>query len=176
MSPAANPNPEARAGGRRDYAPILARAPRGLSRDRAMQWAVDSLWDAYRDDRLSWIGFYTKTPGADEMILLARRDKPACSPLGLNGMCGRCWKERRALVLDDVRAVPASEYVACDPRDLSEVVVPLFETDGTCWGVLDADSHEARAFNEHDAVELTSLVERLGLSAPGRAQPGVLHL
>lgn len=141
-----------------------------------MQWAVDALWDAFREDGLSWIGFYSKPAGSDEMILLARRDKPACSPLGLNGMCGRCWKERRALVVDDVRAVPASEYVACDPRDLSEVVVPLFDADGACWGVLDADSHETGAFDDHDAGQLTALVERLGLTAAGKGTPGVLRL
>lgn len=176
MTRPGKPTPDARAGGLRDYASILARAPRGLPRDRAMQWAVDALWDAFRDDRLSWIGFYEKPAGGSEMILLARRDKPACSPLGLNGMCGRCWKERRALVVDDVRAVPASDYVACDPRDLSEVVVPLFEPDGACWGVLDADSHETGAFGDHDAEQLTRLVEAMGLSTPGKALPGVLRL
>lgn len=160
----------------RDYSRLLSRAPRGLDRDAAMQWLVDALWDAFHADRLSWIGFYTKTPGTDEMILRARRDKPACSPIGLNGICGRSWKARRPVVVADVAHLPGGDYIACDPRDKSEVVIPLFEVDGSCWGVLDADSHEANAFDDHDTRQLTALVEQMSLTATNNAADGILHL
>ena len=99
------------------------------------------------------------------MVLGPRRDKPACSPIGLHGMCGLAWRERRAVVVDDVRRL-GEHYVACDPRDMAEVVVPLLEADGSCWGVLDVDSFEVGAFTAADALGLARLVDRAGLSAP----------
>jgi|ERR1043165_7731534 putative methionine-R-sulfoxide reductase with GAF domain len=152
----------------------------GDRRER-MRAICDALWDAFglnapaqgppnKPVRLSWVGFYSKTAGRDEMILEVRRDKPACSPLGLEGCCGRCWKGRRPVVVRDVRAMEGG-YIACDPKDLSEVVVPLFEPDGSCWGVLDIDSYEPNAFDANDATHLTAIVESCALSAKGHAGP-----
>ncbi len=148
----------------------LARADRAAR----MQAAVDVFWEFLGPTGVSWIGFYLKTPGKDEMVLGARRDKPACSPIGLHGTCGRCRREGRALIVRDVASLGAN-YIACDPRDRSEVVVPLFEADGMCWGVLDADSYEVGAFDESDARGLESAVELVGLSvAPREVRSPVL--
>jgi putative methionine-R-sulfoxide reductase with GAF domain len=162
---------------RRDYAPLIHAARAFMvatpAADRAarMKQAVDLLFDAFGSDGLiapgsdkgiSWIGFYEKSAG-DEMILLERRDKPACSPIGLFGACGRGWREQRSLVIPDIRSLGAG-YIACDPRDRSEVVVPCFDAAGTCWGVLDGDSHDLAGFDEHDASELESLLRTLGLT------------
>ena len=155
---------------RRDLQDLRPDAPRA---DK-MQRVVDALWDAFGlasspqgspPVQISWVGFYTKTPDADEMILQARRDKPACSPLGLQGCCGRCWSGRRPIVVRDVANMEGG-YIACDPKDRSEVVVPLFEPDGSCWGVLDIDSYETSAFDAHDAMELIAICETAGLSIP----------
>jgi len=62
-------------------------------------------------------------------------------------------------------------YVACDPRDRSEIVVPLFEMrDGrrTCWGVLDLDSWDVGAFDERDAEGLSVVLTASGLAFAGR--------
>jgi putative methionine-R-sulfoxide reductase with GAF domain len=125
-----------------------------------MRAAVDLLWDALAGTGVSWIGFYE--PGDDCMILGPCRDKPACSPLGLEGMCGRSFLAREAFVVRDARELDGG-YIACDPRDLSEVVIPLFD-DATCWGVLDADSFDVGAFDASDAVALTELMVIAGLS------------
>jgi len=150
----------------RDYAAIVAGLPATPPIDRAvaMQLAVDVLWSHLARTGVSWIGFYLKIAGADEMVLGPCRDKPACSPIGLHGACGRCWRERVPLVVRDV-AVLGAGYIACDPRDRSEVVLPLFEADGSCWGVLDADSYDAGSFDERDANELGEVMRALGLSA-----------
>lgn len=164
---------------RRDYGPLLEGARPGGTRDQRMQRAVDALWDAFGLESpgqpdaatpvtFSWVGFYEKTADREEMILLARRDKPACSPLGMQGCCGRCYTARRPLLVDDVASLGAG-YIACDPRDKSEVVIPLFDEGGSCWGVLDADSFQANAFAAGDVTGLTALVERLGLSFPGHS-------
>lgn len=163
----------------RPYAKLLDRlASKGMaaaSRDVRMQAVVDAMWDLLAPTGVSWVGFYDKPAGREEMILLARRDKPACSPLGMHGVCGRCWRERRPIVLHDAAALGAN-YVACDPKDRSEVVVPLFDADGSCWGVLDADSYDAGAFDESDANGFTEAVECAGLSISPRPRPSLLRL
>ena len=72
------------------------------------------------------------------------------------------------LKLADVANLGAG-YIACDPRDKSEVVVPCFDDDGSCWGVLDADSYDVRAFSEDDALALVAVLEDAGLSKRGVA-------
>ena len=136
---------------------------------------VDALWDALSVSGASWVGIYTKPGGKDELVLGPRRDKPACSPLGMHGICGQCWTQRRSIVVRDAGALGAN-YIACDPRDKSEVAVPLLERDGSCWGVLDIDSYDVGSFDEADARDLERLVEAVGLSAPRAQAPPVLHL
>lgn len=161
---------------RRDYSTIDIDA--AVPRATRMRLIVDALWERFgggeaRHGRgYSWVGFYFgpgqplddgRTVGDDEMILGPCRNKPACSPLGLHGACGRGWRQREALVIRDVSFLGAN-YVACDPRDMSEVVVPCFNQDGSCWGVLDIDSFEVGAFTRHDAEALCALLVRAGLS------------
>jgi putative methionine-R-sulfoxide reductase with GAF domain len=149
----------------RDYGGILSKMKPAPDRLATMQAAADVFWDALGERGISWIGFYRKAADRDEMVLEACRNKPACSPIGLHGMCGRCWKEKRPILVNDVSTLGAN-YIACDPKDRSEVVIPLFNADGSCWGVLDADSYEVGAFSEMDVGGLTRAVERAGLSVP----------
>jgi L-methionine (R)-S-oxide reductase len=128
-----------------------------------MRRAVDLLWGALGSSGVSWIGFYERGPGPGEMTLVCREPKPACSPIGLHGMCGKGMQERRPFIVPDVRTLGAN-YVACDPRDQSEVVVPLLAADGSCDAVLDADSYDLGAFDDHDARGLARVLVALGLS------------
>ncbi len=128
-----------------------------------MQATVDALWDALKDTGVSWVGFYLHE-GADELVLGPRRDKPACSPIGLHGVCGQAFTQRRPIVVRDVRAL-GKDYIACDPRDLSEVVIPLLDADGKCWGVLDLDSHDVDAFSEADIAGLLGVLRSAGLTS-----------
>jgi putative methionine-R-sulfoxide reductase with GAF domain len=146
---------------------------RAIEGDRAarMRAAADALWDALHGVGVSWIGFYEiaregHTYGAEAgsaMVLGPHRDKPACSPIGLHGACGRAWRERRTLVVRDVASLGAG-YVACDPRDRSELVIPCFDADGACWGVLDADSFEAECFDTGDAAAVHGFLVSAGLT------------
>lgn len=166
----------------RDYAPIasaLRELPREADRQTRMQAVVDLLWEAFGrgepgendldsysrhgDGAISWVGFYTPVPGKDEMVLGPRRDKPACSPIGLHGACGRAMLSRKTLVIPDVSRL-GEGYIACDPRDRSELVVPCLEKTGACWGVLDLDSHDSSAFYERDAYALMLVLRAAGLS------------
>lgn len=144
----------------------------GLSREDAMREVVSRLWGAF-GGRWSWVGFYLKLEGTEEMELVCREPKPACSPIGLHGMCGRGWREGRSLVVRDVAGLGGG-YIACDPRDRSELVVPLLQQDGSCLGVLDADSYDVGAFTVDDARGCEELLSAYGLSVRATLAPLVV--
>jgi putative methionine-R-sulfoxide reductase with GAF domain len=147
----------------RDYAAIARQLSSAGDRPQRMRAAVDALWAALRDTGVSWVGFYLHE-GADELVLGPMRDKPACSPIGLHGACGEAFKTRRPVLVHDVQA-RGSNYIACDPRDRSEVVVPCLDADGACWGVLDLDSHDVGSFTAADATGLISILKAAGLTS-----------
>jgi putative methionine-R-sulfoxide reductase with GAF domain len=147
----------------RPYDSILTQTTGPTSREEAMQRVVDQLWSALHPTGVSWLGFYLHD-GGSQLILGPRRDKPACSPIGLHGACGRAFLTKQPLIVRDVREL-GPNYIACDPRDRSEVVIPLLESDGRAWGVFDADSHDLASFDETDVDGLTRLLRRAGLTA-----------
>jgi putative methionine-R-sulfoxide reductase with GAF domain len=150
---------------RRPYDAIATRLEAGGSRRRRMNAVVDALWEELSALGVSWVGFYVdQGPGVSDerrLVLGPRRDRAACSPIGLHGACGGALRSRTILVVRDVRELGAA-YIACDPHDRSEIVVPLLEDDGSCWGVLDLDSREAGAFDEHDAAGLAVVLRAAG--------------
>jgi putative methionine-R-sulfoxide reductase with GAF domain len=127
-----------------------------------MQCFVDAMWPHLHAAGVSWLGFYLRD-GDNRLVLGPRRDKPACSPIGLHGACGRAVLTRRPLVVHDVAEL-GDEYIACDVNDRSEVVIPIFDEKGLCRGVLDLDSHAVGAFDEHDVECLTRLLRLAGLT------------
>jgi putative methionine-R-sulfoxide reductase with GAF domain len=151
----------------RDYSPLIDKAiwmtPRPGSRGEAMSIAVELLWKAFAHKPISWVGFYEKVEDADEMVLVCREPKPACSPIGMHGMCGRGYLKKESIIIADVRTL-GENYIACDPKDQSELVVPMMLPDGRCKGVLDVDSYEVGAFVESDARAMERLLMALGLT------------
>ena len=135
-----------------------------LDRASRMQAFVDAIWPHLANTGVSWIGFYHRDPSDPaQMLLAARQPKPACSPIGLHGACGRSLRSAQPLVVRDVAELGAG-YIACDPRDRSEVVVPCLQGPGVAWGVLDADSHDLASFGPADADRLAGLLRQAGLS------------
>ncbi len=150
----------------RDYTGLLS-ACRSLSGDRAARMAgfVDFAWDALASEDVSWLGFYVPdAEDATQMLLGPRRDKPACSPIGMHGACGQSFEQRITLVVRDVAAL-GEGYVACDPKDLAELVIPLFDSRSMCWGVLDLDSFIRGAFTTRDADALHECLATAGLTS-----------
>ncbi|MEM7623248.1 MAG: GAF domain-containing protein [Planctomycetota bacterium] len=132
--------------------------------DERLEAAVQALWDVLGDDdpsedrpAISWIGFYRIAEEGNEqgaepgnaMLLGPHRPKPACSPIGMHGACGQAFLKRETMIVDDVEDL-GEGYVACDPRDRSELIIPMFDDAGNPWGVLDADSFATKAFSEAD--------------------------
>jgi len=146
----------------RDYNTIATQMPTSGTRQERMERTIEVLWAKLKDTGVSWVGFYLHE-GRDELALGPREPTPACSPIELHGACGCTFTNRRPLVIYDVRELK-DEYIACDPRDRSEVVVPLLEPDGTCWGVLDLDSHDVASFDRDDVRGLEQVLKAAGLT------------
>jgi putative methionine-R-sulfoxide reductase with GAF domain len=153
------------AGYERNYEAIAASLKPSGGREQRMQAVVDALWDALADQAVSWVGFYTDRPDEPDdrrLVLGPHRPNPACSPLALHGVCGQTVRFRTARIVDDVRKL-GRDYIACDPRDRSEIAIPLIDEDDVCWGVLDLDSHDVGAFGETDQAGLVRILQAAGL-------------
>lgn len=164
----------------RDYGLALRALPSGISamqREQRMQAVVDVLWNALNGRGVSWLGFYVDSPGEpdDRRLMLGPcRDKPACSPIGLHGACGQALRGRTTIVVRNVADL-GPNYIACDPRDRSEVVIPLVDEHGAWWGVFDVDSWEVDAFDDADVAGFRGVLLAAGLlvaSAPVREPAG----
>lgn len=131
---------------------------RELRADRMMREIIDSLWESFEGAPYSWCGFYVLSPDGENLILGPHRDKPACSPLPLHGVCGQVLRSGKPMLVADVKALGAA-HVECDPKNVSEIAVPVFDKEGKVWAVLDVDSAEAGAFNEMDMRWLDRLVK-----------------
>lgn len=141
----------------------------GARSDATLRIIADALWESLQNKGVSWVGFYRFHPGAPReqaMTLGPSRNTPACSPIGLHGVCGQALTSRSIKVIHDVADL-GDAYVACDPRDRSEIVLPCGagtdNPDSPCWGVLDLDSFEVGAFDESDAAGLTSVLAVAGI-------------
>ncbi|MBI3551823.1 MAG: GAF domain-containing protein [Elusimicrobia bacterium] len=130
---------------------------RELKSERMMREIVDELWDTFAQSPYSWCGFYVLPPGGQELILGAHREKPACSPLPLSGVCGKALKEGKTIIVPDVKAL-GDQHIECDPKNQSEIAVPVYDKDGKVWAVFDADSEAKSAFDEMDQRWLETIM------------------
>ena len=168
----------------RDYAAATAQLSSLLKPDAPLdvrlRAVVAAYWSHFGFDKpeapgkargVSWCGFYRREASDElgqEMTLICREPKPACSPIGLQGMCGRGWKDEAAYVVRDVRVL-GPNYIACDPRDQSELVIPVWDTlaaspdTSRCWGVFDVDSYDIGSFDTADARGAIAMLEAAGL-------------
>ncbi|MGI9015056.1 MAG: GAF domain-containing protein, partial [Phycisphaerales bacterium] len=147
----------------------LAHVPATPSRDEPsrtdrMRAFVDAGWNALHEQGISWIGFYLEDPGApdeERLVLGPSRNKPACSPIGMHGACGQAFLSGEVLIVQDVRDLDEN-YVACDPHDQSELIIPVRNAAGKIDAVLDLDSFEISAFDADDAAWLQMLLAFVG--------------
>ncbi len=152
----------------RDYSAIARSLPaniRRLPHEQRMQIVVDAVWDALHDKGVSWVGFYVDHPDLrdDQRLILGPcRNKPACSPIGMHGVCGQTLRSGKTMIVRDPADL-GPNYVACDPRDRAEVCIPLFDEKNNVWGVFDVDSWEVAAFNDRDATGFSEVLRAAGL-------------
>lgn len=103
-----------------------------------------------------WVGFYIVD--GDRMYLGPFQGDAACTFIGYGkGVCGAAWMIRRTMVVPDVDDFPG--HIACSSLSKSEIVVPMFGSDGSVIGVLDIDSDKLGDFDEIDAKYLEIIVK-----------------
>ncbi len=109
-----------------------------------------------------WVGFYLAKEG--QLVLGPFQGKLACTriPFG-KGVCGHVYTTRETVIVPDVDAFPG--HIACASESRSEIVVPMFGTDGEIFGVLDVDSDELDDFSEVDREGLEEIVRLIAAVA-----------
>jgi L-methionine (R)-S-oxide reductase len=130
----------------------------------------------------AWVGVYALD---GETLKLVGWDGPEATehteiPLG-QGVCGRAARERRTVLVDDVRAAP--DYLACFLTTRAEVVVPVMDGERVL-GEIDIDGDQVKAFDATDARFLGDVAKKLVAPlddartslAGGGPSPGALPL
>ena len=91
-----------------------------------------------------------------ELILGPFQGKPACVHIQIGkGVCGTAAKEKQTQIVKNVHEFAG--HIACDSESNSEIVVPIFKTNGELWGVFDVDSTKLSHFDEFDQKYLEEI-------------------
>lgn len=105
-----------------------------------------------------WTGFYLVD--GDELHLGPFQGPVACFTIKRGrGVCGTAWAEGRTVVVPDVELFPG--HIACSDRSRSEIVVPMHDSGGNVFAVLDIDSCELATFDHIDARHLEAIVAQV---------------
>lgn len=96
---------------------------------------------------LNWVGFYVVD--SSSLLLGPFFGNVACVRISYDaGVCGTAWKEKKSILVPDVRLF--SGHIACDANSRSELVVPIVSR-GQVVALIDADSVVTEAFSLEDA-------------------------
>ena len=105
-----------------------------------------------------WTGFYIVK--GEELVLGPFQGPVACMHIAYGrGVCGTAWQRAESVVVPDVEAFPG--HIACSSLSRSEIVVPVFDTEGKVKAVLDIDSKELGTFDATDRQWLEKIVKML---------------
>ena len=107
-----------------------------------------------------WTGFYRRV-GPDVLKVGPYQGGHGCLDIPFSrGVCGAAARERVTQLVPDVHAFPG--HIACSSSTLSEVVVPVLDSEGEVIAVFDVDSDAPAAFTETDQECLEELCAELG--------------
>ena len=112
-------------------------------------------------DYFFWTGFYVVDRlKPNELVVGPYQGTLGCLgiPFG-KGVCGACAEKGETLIVKDVHEFLG--HIACDSRSNSEIVVPVFDSDGNLAAVFDVDSTEIGSFDEDDKVGLEAICRTL---------------
>lgn len=109
-----------------------------------------------------WTGFYRVI--GNELVLGPFQGPVACMhiPYG-KGVCGTSWQRAETVIVPDVEQFPG--HIACSSESKSEIVVPVFGSDGKVIAVLDIDSEHLGTFDDIDRKyleDICKLLQELG--------------
>ncbi len=95
-----------------------------------------------------WVGVYLVK---DNQLVLGPFQGPvACTRIQLGkGVCGTAWEQGKTIIVEDVDKFPG--HIACSSLSRSEIVVPVFDTQGKVSMIIDVDSAQLADFDMVDA-------------------------
>lgn len=102
----------------------------------------------------SWIGIYDVTEKDIHLISYAGRTEPTFTSFPNDkGLNGRANLEKKTVIVNDIDK--DEDYLLTFSDTQSEIVVPVFDTDGkTVKGTIDVESEQENAFSKEDAAFL----------------------
>ncbi|MGZ8378495.1 MAG: GAF domain-containing protein [Gemmatirosa sp.] len=104
-----------------------------------------------------WTGFYRVVEPGARLRVGPYQGTLGCLEIAFGrGVCGTAAAEGRTVVVEDVHAFPG--HIACDGRSASEIVVPVYDAEGTLLAVFDVDSDRRGAFDDDDRVGLERIL------------------
>lgn len=110
----------------------------------------------HKMDYFFWTGFYCLYN--DELTVRTYQGPVACQVLQKDtGVCWAAINAGQTIVVPDVHQFPG--HIACDSRSNSEIVVPIRNSQGEIFGVLDVDSKDFNSFDETDARWLEKIID-----------------
>jgi L-methionine (R)-S-oxide reductase len=122
--------------------------------DIALMATINSIL-SHRFPHFYWTGFYRVC--GDRLVVGPYIGTVGCLQIEFGrGVCGTAASTRTTIIVPDVNAFPG--HIACDPNSKSEIVVPVFASDGVLVAVLDVDSDQLDAFDEDDQRGLEKIV------------------
>jgi len=80
------------------------------------------------------------------------------------GVCGVAAQTGETQVVPDVHAFPG--HIACDSASNSEIVVPVFDSQGQLVAVFDVDSVDLASFDKVDQVWLEKILGQFFTTQP----------
>ena len=102
-----------------------------------------------------WVGIYFAKN--NDLVLGPFQGPIACTRIGFGkGVCGRAWKEKKTIVVEDVEKFPG--HISCSSDSKSEIVVPCFKNNEV-FAVLDVDSDKLNDFDSTDKKYLEEIVK-----------------
>lgn len=102
-----------------------------------------------------WVGFYLSKKG--QLVLGPFQGPLACTRIDLNqGVCGQAYTTQQTIIVANVDEFAG--HISCATASKSEIVVPIFDSRGAAFGVLDVDSDKLHDFSPIDATGLGKIV------------------
>lgn len=109
------------------------------------------------DDRFDWTGFYRVV--APELLKIGPyQGGHGCLIIPFSrGVCGAAARLEVTQLVPDVDAFPG--HIACASSTSSEVVLPVWDGNGSLIAVLDIDSNQPDAFSQSDTDALERILK-----------------
>ena len=111
----------------------------------------------HADNRFDWTGFYRVT-GPEMLKIGPYQGGHGCLVIPFSrGVCGAAARTGKVQLIPDVNAFP--DHIACASSTQSELVLPVYDSQGVLIAVFDIDSDQPDIFTQTDANRLQEILK-----------------